>query len=101
MKTITSKEKFLVPIKWIKGLNMVDLLNDGIIYQKRKIFKIYFSKRDEEPNFNAPILEALDRTREACYIAKMVGICRNSRFLNHFSIIFQEICCIYALCVFW
>lgn len=88
MKIVSSQEQVSVPIKWIEKLKMIDLFNYGIAYQKHKKYKIFISKRDEEPNFNAPLQRILDTTREACYIAKIVGVFRNSKLQKYISCIF-------------
>lgn len=70
-----SREKAIVPKKWIQNLNMTNLLNYGIAYLKKREYKFYFpcnTAIDEEPDFQAPILERIDVSRSACYKARIL-----------------------------
>lgn len=70
----SSKEKVIVPAKWIQGFDSTKLFNYGIRYIKRKPYKIYFSQNmwHDEPDFQIAILDRIDFSQPACYRAKIV-----------------------------
>lgn len=69
-----SHEKVILPIKWIKNLNLTKLLNKGLVFIKKHNFKVFISLNcvNEEPDFQLAILEKIDFLRPACYISKVL-----------------------------
>lgn len=69
-----SKEKVIVPVKWIQNLDTTKLFNYGIVYMKKKVYKIYFSNKmlHDEPDFQTTILDRIDLSQPACYETKIV-----------------------------
>lgn len=72
-----SREKVIVPKKWIHGLNFTELLNYGLTFFKKRNFKVFFSlnSMDIEPDFKSITLDKIDQLRPACYTAKLVKCC--------------------------
>lgn len=67
------KEKKIIPIKWIKGLDFIKLLNYGVDLFKNKTFIVFYTQHmDEEPDFNSNISEKFNEKRRACYHATIV-----------------------------
>lgn len=63
----------IVPLKWIQNCPMIDLLNYGIRYQKKKLNKIFISHNIEaEPNFQSGILAIYNNERNGCYIGTLL-----------------------------
>lgn len=68
VKLKKSKNKILIPSKWIKDLKVVELLNYGIQYQKKKVCTIFYSNNfDAEPDFKMPIIDVFDAKSSGCY----------------------------------
>lgn len=67
-----SKEKVVIPQKWISNLNLEIILNAGITFV-RKAHTVFISKNHEdEPDFNLAINHSLDINRPGCYHAIIV-----------------------------
>lgn len=68
-----SKEKIVVPMKWISGLDIVQIFNCGISHTKTHL--IFYSKnRDDEPNFLAEKKDEFDEDGAFCYDGKVLHV---------------------------
>lgn len=71
-----SNERIVVPLKWIKGLEMTTLFNYGVSYVKKKIFTVFiFADQSVEPDFALNTFANLNIERPACYKAKILECC--------------------------
>lgn len=68
-----SKEKIVVPLKQIAGLDIVQIFNCGISHTKIHLI-FYSTDRDEEPNFSADKKEVFDDSGCFCYDGKVLHI---------------------------
>lgn len=68
-----SKEKIVVPIKWIAGLDIVQIFNRGISHTKCHLI-FHSMNRDEEPNFTAEMKQKFDGEGSFCYEGKVLHV---------------------------
>lgn len=67
---IESKEKLVIPSKWIYSLDIVQVFNIGISHTKtHKIF--YSPNLNDEPDFKASLEREFTIQRKCCYEAKI------------------------------
>lgn len=82
-------------MKWVKGLNLSQLLNNGVTMYKKKHLLIYISSNiAEEPDFGLEVCEALQHGKPALYracILKCFGNEKNSIWKLKFYIITKPI----------
>lgn len=72
LKTET-KTTIIVPLKWIYSLDIIKLLNYGVLVQKKIDVLVYFGTNlKDEPDFNCKVLEIFDLNRSACYRATII-----------------------------
>lgn len=73
VSTKKSREKIIVPKKWIQGLDFTKLLNNGVAFFKKDDYKVFFSLNtmEGEPDFQSVILENVDQLRPACYMTTL------------------------------
>lgn len=77
-----SKEKIIVPFKWIFSLNVARCLNNGI--SRNKPFVIFYSpNRESEPDFKKPLRIEFDENEEACYKAHFLK--SHGKYKNYLS----------------
>lgn len=61
-------KKILVPSKYIKHLEITNIFNYGLTYQRNKIYTVFFSPNfDNEPNFQAMLQANFNEAIDACY----------------------------------
>lgn len=66
----SSGQKKIVPIKWVRNLDLPTLLNDGVITYKRKVHLVYISQDiNEEPDFTLDIFDSIQNGQPALYKA--------------------------------
>lgn len=71
----SDKEKIIVPLKWIRNLNLVCLLNYGMPIHRKKSVVVYFMNSkpfDAEPDFQVNVQQNFDYNRAACYDATII-----------------------------
>lgn len=65
-----NKAKKLIPSKWVKNLNIAELLNYGVTYHKKKLYTVFYSPLiSDEPDFTLKEKPAMDEKRGASYKA--------------------------------
>lgn len=68
-----SREKLVVPIKWVGNLDVLQIFNIGISHTKDHL--VYFSKKlSEEPDFTAEKRQYFDEDGSFCYDGKVLHI---------------------------
>lgn len=73
-----TEQKAIVPQKWILNLDFETLLNYGVKFIKKKVFKVFISNVFvAEPDFHLDMNILLDIQRPACYNAYIVKIFGN------------------------
>lgn len=78
-----TKEKAIVPQKWILNLDLETLLNYGVKFLVKKIFKVFISNVfGAEPDFNLDVMRILDTRRPACYNAYIVKTFGNKKIFT-------------------
>lgn len=61
-------QKTIVPQKWISSLNVQLLLNYGVKFIAKKLFKAFISNVfGDEPDFHLDVIAILNTKRPACY----------------------------------
>lgn len=71
----SNNDKIIVPLKWIRKINLVRLLNYGMPIHRKKHVIVYFvnSKHfDTEPDFHVNVQQNFDYNRSACYNATIL-----------------------------
>lgn len=70
---VANKTTIVVPWKWIRQVDIIKLLNYGVLYKKKTEVLVYFSKNmQEEPDFNCATLNTFDSHHTACYCASII-----------------------------
>lgn len=78
-------QKVVIPQKWIFDLNLESLLNSGIKFKRKKVYKVFISNADgEEPDFGLSVLVRLDLKRPACYQAYIIKAFGINCFFKYF-----------------
>lgn len=68
-----SGQKRIVPMKWVKDLDLPKLLNYGVITYKKKVHLVYISKDiNDEPDFTLNILDSIENLQPALYKASIL-----------------------------
>lgn len=68
----SSGQKRIIPMKWVKDLNLPALLNNGVIVYKKKVHLVYISRDiNEEPDFTLNIFDSIE-TGPALYKASIL-----------------------------
>lgn len=66
-------QKAIVPQKWIMNLDFETLLNYGVKFIKKKVFKVFISNVfGDEPDFHLDVMSILETQRPACYNAHII-----------------------------
>lgn len=68
-----SKQKLVIPLKWIYSIDITQIMNYGISHTKQHVV-FYCNDPDEEPNFRLPIQNDFDENQNACYYARVLHI---------------------------
>lgn len=85
IKIQDSNEKVVVPLKWIKNLDMTTLFNYGVKYVKKKIFTVFiYADQTVEPDFSLNTFAHLKIEWPACYKAKILKCCGKYLGCTHF-----------------
>lgn len=72
-------------MKWVKGLNLSQLLNDGVIIHKKKQLLVYISSNiAEEPDFSLEAFEALQHGKPGLYKAFILKCFGNKKIQFEF-----------------
>lgn len=80
---VLSKNKVVVPLKWIKNLKLSKLLNYGTKYHRQEEYQIFFSKNTGiEPDFNLQKSFQFDESRDCCYGGRILKTFGNKRFFK-------------------
>lgn len=70
---IHSRNRVVIPVKYIFSIDIVQIYNRGMSRNKDHI--IYYSNDDsDEPNFRLPIKSEFDPIVPACYKARVLNI---------------------------
>lgn len=65
--------KLLVPSKWIKDLKVKELLNYGVIYQRKIEYIVFYSPIiTDEPDFALNTQQVFNENRSGCYNATIL-----------------------------
>lgn len=73
IKLKETKQKTIIPLKWIKNFDVTMFFNYGMPYHKKKKYIIFFSNDlNDDPDFNAPLKNTLDGFVKGCYEASLI-----------------------------
>lgn len=84
-------QKAIIPQKWILNLDVETLLNYGVKFLARKLFKAFISNIfGDEPDFHLDMKIFLDWKRPACYQVYIIRSFGNKLLSNLFIFIFTQ-----------
>lgn len=94
VKVVASGQKKIVPIKWVKNVDLAKLLNFGVTYYKKlkKNIKLVYISHDinEEPDFTLDISASINNRQPALYKASIIHcFCKFFQIQCALSIIIQ------------
>lgn len=91
-------QKAIIPQKWICNLDIQTLLNYGVKFVAKKLFKVFHSNNfGDEPDFHLDVIGMLDKKRPACYQVNIIRTFGNTfisivfiSMFTHINIIFNR-----------